>query len=60
MADVMVATRLNPVLYAKLLKRREILREITGIELSISDVLRSIVEDSPMPAKPRKARPEAR
>jgi hypothetical protein len=43
---IFVATRLNKQQYEILLKRQRTLKQLTGVKLSISAVLRLLVEDS--------------
>lgn len=45
-SGISVATRLNKQQYQKLLKRQRTLKQITGVEVSISAVLRSLVEEA--------------
>ena len=44
--DVMVATRVSKSLYAKILKRQRELKKLTGIEPSVSAVLRAMIEEA--------------
>lgn len=46
-SGISVATRLNKQQYEKILKRRRSLKQQTGVELSVSAVLRLIVEEAP-------------
>lgn len=54
--DIMVSTRVSEPMYAKILNRQRKLKELTGIEPSVSAVVRSILErDLKNEARPKKA-----
>jgi hypothetical protein len=42
--EIMVATRVSKTLYAKLLKRQRELEKLTGIEPSVSAIMRASLE----------------
>jgi len=44
--DVMVATRVSKSLYVKILKRQRELKKLTGIEPSVSAVLRAMIAEA--------------
>jgi hypothetical protein len=44
--DIMVATRVSKPLYAKILKRQRKAVELTGIEPSISAIVRAMIAES--------------
>lgn len=44
--DVMVATRVSKPLHAKILKRQRTLKQLTGIEPSVSAVIRAMIEEA--------------
>jgi hypothetical protein len=54
--DVMVATRVSKSLYAKISKRRNEIRRLTGIEPSISAVMRAMLEEASSSSKPVRRR----
>lgn len=51
--DVMVATRVSKPLYAKILKRQRELKRLTGIEPSVSAVLRVMIAEADEPRRRR-------
>jgi hypothetical protein len=62
--DVMVATRVSKPLYAKILKRQREVKRLTGIEPSVSAVVRAMISEATLNDRPtrrqhRAARPEA-
>lgn len=44
--DVLVATRVDKPLYGKILKRQREARRLTGIEPSVSAVVRAMIEEA--------------
>lgn len=44
--EVVVATRVSKNLYEKILKRQRIAKKLTGVDSSVSAVLRSMIEEA--------------
>lgn len=46
MAEIVIASRVDKALYGKILKRQRHLKKLTGIEPSVSAVVRSMIEEA--------------
>lgn len=57
--DVMVATRVSKPLYAKILERQRELKRLTGIEPSVSAVVRAMIAEAINDNEPRRRRHRA-
>ena len=55
-SEVMVGTRLSKTLHAKLLKHQRDLKRLTGIEPSVSAIVRAMIEESLDNKRQRRAR----
>jgi hypothetical protein len=55
-AEVMVATRVSKPLHAKILKRQRALKSLTGIEPSVSAVVRAMIEEAASNDEPKRRR----
>ena len=53
---IMVATRVSKPLHAKILKRQRTLKQLTGIEPSVSAVVRSMIKEAASKDEPAKKR----
>lgn len=49
---IMVATRVSKQLHAKILKRQRALKQLTGIEPSVSAVVRSMISEATLNDEP--------
>lgn len=45
-SDIMVATRVSPELHAKILRRQRAAKKFTGIEPSVSAIVRAMIEEA--------------
>ena len=51
--DILISSRVNRSLYDKILKRQQDAKRLTGIEPSVSEVVRAMIEDAAANGKRR-------
>jgi hypothetical protein len=55
-SDIMIATRVNRSLYVKIQRRRREIKRLTGIEPSVSAIVRAMIEEATLEDKPVRRR----